>query len=195
MRLITDSNKPHLGGCVLGGGVGDIDTWCPQVWDNLITKYQVKNLIDVGCGGGYSLTYFLSKGIVGVGIEGLEVAREASPTKHNIILHDFTKSTYTPKQQYDLGWCCEFVEHIEAQYVSNFMHTLSFCKTVAMTHALPGQTGYHHVNEQPPEYWICVFDKYGFKLDQSYSLSLRQLLENKKNGKWVKNSLMIFEKK
>lgn len=192
---ITDPNKPHLGGCVLQNAYkGDINTWSPQVWDNLIFKYQVKTLMDVGCGGGYSLRYFLSKGVKGIGIEGLELAKEVSPVKDKIILHDFTESPYRPDKPYDLGWCCEFVEHVEAKYVQNFMHTLSFCNVVAMTHALPGQNGYHHVNEQPPQYWIDVFKKYYFSYNEEYSLSLRKLLENKSNGHWVKNSLMIFEK-
>jgi hypothetical protein len=33
-----------------------------------------------------------------------------------------------------------------------------------MTNALPGQGGYHHVNEQPTEYWIDHLNKRGMQL-------------------------------
>lgn len=199
--MIIDPYNKHLGGCILGqpNGVGDIDTWVPQIWDRLIEDKKIKSVIDVGCGGGYSLKYFLKKGIDGLGIEGLRVAREVSPVKDKIYIHDYTIHEYIPSKEYDLAWCCEFVEHVEEKYINNYMKTLDMCKIVAMTHAVPGQQGYNHVNEQLPEYWINVFSKYNFKYEEEYSLNLRKLLLDKKgnplkNGKWVRNSLMVFSK-
>lgn len=187
----------HLGGCFLQG---DIGTYAPQVWDKLIEKYNVKSVLDVGCGPGYSLLYFLQKNIVGMGIEGYLPAIEASPVKNNIIIHDYTSGPYIPFNQFNLAWCCEFVEHVEEKFLNNFMETFTRCDYVAMTHAVPGQPGYHHVNCQPSEYWINIFEKWNFEYLKEDSLSFRQLLYNPDgtwtpNGSHVRSTLMIFKKK
>jgi len=199
--IVVDPYKKHLGGCILGqpNSFGDIDTWAPQIWDNIIARYDIKSVLDIGCGGGYSLKYFLEKGLYGLGIEGLEVAREVSPVKDNIIIHDYTVHAYHPNQDYDFGWCCEFVEHIESQYILNFMMTVKKCKTFAMTHAIPGQGGYHHVNEQNASYWINILQYYNFKYNLDYSEYLKSLLVDTngdplQNGKWIRNSLLFFER-
>jgi hypothetical protein len=44
-----------------------------------------------------------------------------------------------------------------------------------MTHALPGQAGYHHVNLQPPEYWIQKLEAKGGRLLQEDTDRVRKL--------------------
>jgi hypothetical protein len=82
------------------------------------------------------------------------------------------------------------------------MKTFEKCKVVAMTHAVPGQPGYHHVNCQPAEYWIKKLEGIGFKYNEELSLECRNLLPSYNsdsnfipNGGHVKNTLLIFEKK
>jgi len=203
--------KDYLGGCLIEDnyplfGKGDVGTWAPQVWDKLIEWYNPKTLIDVGCGAGHSLKYFLDRNIEGIGVEGYLPAIKASSVKNFIKVHDYVEGEFVPEKNYDLAWCCEFVEHVEEQHMKNFMKTFEYCNIVAMTHAVPGQPGYHHVNCQNPEYWIHVFDKIGFKFLEKESLELRDILptwENDENGNpkyvpngsHVKNSLMLFIKK
>jgi hypothetical protein len=198
--------EEHLGGCITydnfpGFGKGDVGTWAPQVWDKLIETYQPKSLIDVGCGAGFSTEYFLQKGLEILGVEGYLPAIESSPIKEYIHIHDFIKSEFIPEKKYDLGWCCEFVEHVEEQYTNNFMITFSNCSVVAMTHGVPGQPGFHHVNCQPATYWIEKFKTFGFSYNEMLSLECRALLPSYTddssfipNGSHVKNTLMIFEK-
>lgn len=187
----------HLGGCILEG---DIGTFAPQVWDRLIELYKPKTVIDVGCGAGYSLKYFLDKHLDGIGVEGFMTAVDKSPVKGNIVVHDYTKGPFVAPSEFDLAWCCEFVEHVEARYMPNFMTTFTKCKYVAMTHAVPGQPGYHHVNCQEAKYWIDIFDQYGFDYLESESLILRKLLYNedgswKPNGSHVRSTLMVFRRR
>ncbi len=194
--------KNYLGGCIIEN---DIGTWSPQVWDKLIEWYNPKTFIDVGCGAGHSLKYFLDKNIEGIGVEGYLPAIEASSVKNFIKIHDYVEMEFIPEKNYDLAWCCEFVEHVEEQYMPNFMKTFEYCNIVAMTHAVPGQPGYHHVNCQNADYWINAFDKIGFKFLEKESLELRETLPVYKydefgnvtyipNGSHVKNTLMIFKK-
>lgn len=187
-------DKDHLGGCILNDSVGDINTWSPCLWDSLITLTKAKSIIDVGCGVGYSLNYFINKGIDGFGIEGLEEVLQYSNVANNIVIHDYTKGAYIPNCNIDLAWSCEFVEHVEEKYKENFMKTFNKCNYVAMTHALPGQVGYHHVNTQHPKYWIDCFGDYGFYYMESESEELKSCLNDKSYGHWIKNSFMLFKK-
>ena len=190
----------HLGGSVIDNKTnGDIGTYAPQIWNKLIELYNPKTVLDIGCGAGYSLKYFLDKGLDGLGIEGFKEAIERSPVKGNIIEHDYTTGEYIPESKFDLGWSCEFVEHVEEQYLNNFMKSFDVCEYVAMTHAVPGQPGFHHVNCQPKEYWINIFKDYGFEYLEDISLMLRSLLYDNngnylENGSHVRNTLMIFKK-
>jgi hypothetical protein len=197
----------YLGGCIIndnypGFGKGDVGTWAPQVWNDIISKYNIKSLIDVGCGSGHSLSYFIDKGIDSIGIEGFLPAIESSSVKENIKKHDYTTGEFIPDKKYDMAWCCEFVEHVYEKYLHNFMKTFNECEFVAMTHGLPGQPGHHHVNCQNSEYWIDIFREYEFTYLEEYSIYLRELLPSWDlnnpnfipNGGHVKNTLMVFKK-
>ena len=80
--------------------------------------------------------------------------RAIYPTIHM----DLTKSKVVARV--DLVHCQEVVEHIEEEYIDNLLSSLACGKFIVMTNALPGQGGYHHVNEQPTEYWISHLQKY-----------------------------------
>jgi hypothetical protein len=54
----------------------------------------------------------------------------------------------------DLTLCIEVAEHLEEKYLENFLLTICNGKVIVMTHGVPGQEGYHHVNCQPHDYWI-----------------------------------------
>lgn len=162
-----------LGGFVAGG---DPRTFEANLWDALITDYQVKSVLDVGCGEGYSSKYFQDRGLKVLAIDGSKEALKKAVFK-GIVIHDYTEGIYSPHLEYDLAWCCEFVEHVEEQYMDNYFATLKKAKIVAMTHALPGQGGYHHVNEKPAEYWIGKFKERGFDFDLERSKIYQEIAQ------------------
>ncbi len=45
----------------------------------------------------------------------------------------------------------------------HLMETFRSGRHVAITHAAPGDDGYHHVNCQPDQYWIDGFRQAGFE--------------------------------
>ncbi len=183
----------HLGGCILDGSIGDVNTWSPCLWDMLVEMTNAKSVVDVGCGIGYTVQYFLNKNLSVIGIDGLEEVLQHSPTPDLIVIHDFTKGPYLLDKKVDLAWSCEFVEHIEEKFVENFMATFAGCRYVGMTHALPGQPGYHHVNCQPSEYWIHQFASRGFRYLEDETKILKDSISDKPYGKWVQNSFMLFK--
>lgn len=181
----------HLGGCYNK----DIDngSYVPIVWDAIIKKYNIKSVIDIGCGYAQSLKYFLDNGINGIGIEGWDEAINETYCKGKIVKHDYTLGEYIPELCFDLGWSCEFVEHIESQYINNFIATFKRCKYVAMTHAIIGQSGHHHVNCQNSGYWIEKITKNNFKYLKEDSIEFRNLLCGMDYGRYVNSTLMIFQ--
>ena len=162
----------HLGGYVAGG---DSSSWYPELWDWIIKELGIKSVIDVGCGEGHSTKYFKEKGCKVLGVEGSQVAIKNSPVKDLLIRHDYTKGSFSPDNEYDLVWSCEFVEHVEEKYVHNFLETFKALKYVFMTHAPLGKERYyHHVNCQPKEYWIKKLSEIGFKFDNELTQKARK---------------------
>lgn len=84
-------------------------------------------------------------------------------------------SRITRKKWVDLVWSCEFVEHVEEQFVRNFLATFACAKYVLMSHALPGQDGHHHVNCRSADYWIGALAAIGYKHDETLTQVTREL--------------------
>src|SRR5262249_45638552 len=164
--------------------------WCPEVWDAVVKKYGVKSVVDVGCGEGYSTRYFKDLGLDVLGVEGGKEAIRLSSVPHLIVHHDYTKGPFVPPSRRDLVWCCEFVEHVEERFVPNFLATFDVARYCLMTHAFPGQVGYHHVNCQLPEYWIGQMNTIGFVHDPQATEHFRGLTQ----AKHVNRSLLFFKK-
>lgn len=189
--MYAQEDESHLGGYIVGiSNVGDPNTYATEVWDWMIEN-GIKSVLDVGCGQGHSTKYFLDKGIIALGIEGGKNAIATSPVKEHIINHDYTKLSYTTSIEYDAVWCCEFVEHVEEKFLDNFLATFMCAKKVFMTHAVPNQEGYHHVNCKKSEYWIDKLNSIGFEYNEEVSMFLRSLT----NKMHVKNTLLYFFKK
>ncbi len=154
------SDTSHLGGTAL---VGDPMTRVEDVWVKLIAKYGFRSVIDVGSGVGVNAKWFLDQGLDAYAVEGFpDYLYHSVIPSDRMIAHDYTTGPYFPMRNFDLGWSSEFVEHVEERFVPNFMATFKACRYVCITHATPGQGGYHHVNEQPTEYWVEKFLQSGF---------------------------------
>jgi len=157
----------HLGGYLTGG---DPDTRYEDMWDWLVETWEVKSVIDIGCGDGQTLAYFASKGCRVLGIEG------TPQTDERILQHDYTVGPFPGSlEEFDLAWSAEFVEHVDEQYVPNFMATFKMARFAAITHAEPGCPGWHHVNCRSDDYWKGVFAANGFEFDEGLTAMTRAL--------------------
>lgn len=153
------------------GGHEDMTHLDEGTLDYLIKTFDIKSMIDIGCGPGGMVELARSKGIDTIGIDGdFVVKRNIS----DVIINDYQKTAYVPDRLFDLGWSVEFVEHIEEQYIRNFIATMDKCKYIVMTHAVPNQPGWHHVNCQPTEYWIHVMNAFGFTVDVEHTNNIRK---------------------
>jgi len=132
--------------------------------DYLVKTFGIGSMADIGCGPAGMVELALKKGLRVIGIDGDDKVERPDSVKEYIIIHDYATGPYKTLEPHDLGWCVEFVEHVDIQYMPNFVETFKGCKYVAMTHALPGQPGHHHVNCKPFEYWLGVMEYNGFEL-------------------------------
>jgi SAM-dependent methyltransferase len=163
----------HLGGC---NTTGDPGTECPKMWKYVRDKYNIKSVLDVGCGFGFHLKYF--KDFLNLkifGIEGSEKVQKLSFFPESIAAHDYTKGPYFLEEEFDLCWSIEFVEHVNHEYRQNFLSNFAKCKYLIMTHGLPGQSGYNHVNCQDHDYWINELKNYGLYLNEEETNNIRKL--------------------
>jgi SAM-dependent methyltransferase len=167
----------HLGGYVpkdAAHPVGDDWTYLPGLWAFLLERLKPRTVLDVGCGEGHSTKWFHDHGCEAWGMDGsTEAMAHAAFPMGWFILHDLERP-YHGRIWPDMVWSSEFVEHVDSKFVDNIMNVFSMSTdAVCMTHAFPGQAGHHHVNCQPPEYWISKLEDIGFKLDAELTAESR----------------------
>jgi SAM-dependent methyltransferase len=165
-------DEGHLGGFLVEK---DSATFMPHLWEYICNKFEIKSILDVGCGMGHAIGEFLKYSDDVLGIEGSEFVFKNSTFKEQILFHDFTEGKVILDRNFDLCWSCEFVEHVEEKYKENFLDAFSKCKYLAITYAEPGQDGHHHVNCQPKEYWIDNLREYGFFYSEELTNELKQI--------------------
>tara|TARA_R100000278_G_scaffold120673_1_gene103342 strand:+ start:1678 stop:2301 length:624 start_codon:yes stop_codon:yes gene_type:complete len=169
---LTMVNEGHVGGFIIEK---DPATYTPHLWEYLCKKFNIKTVLDVGCGMGHAIEEFNKHCDEVVGVDGSKYVVENSLFTDQIFYHDFSVGTLETEDRYDLCWSCEFVEHVDEEYRDNFLEVFAYAKHLAITYAEPGQPGHHHVNCQPKEYWIENLKRYGFEYDEQITKELREV--------------------
>ena len=169
----SPKGAPHLGG----------HNWRTHIDTFVLDHYKVKgcsSFLDIGCGVGGMVYNALDRDYDAYGIDGdFRLEREKPDS---FILQDFTKGPATiDKEYFDLGWSCEFVEHVEQKYVDNFMQAFALCKNVVVTYAPVGKEGHHHVNCNTQQYWIDMFADYGLHYNAEQTKFIRANSNMKQN--------------
>lgn len=155
------------------GGHFNFTCMCIPTLNLIKEKFNIKSMIDVGCGPAGMVEYANFIGIYSIGIEGDDTLEK----KEYVKLHDYTLGKVEVNQCFDLAYSAEFLEHVEEEFLPNFMDTFQKAKYVFVTAAPPGQGGHHHVNEQPKDYWKKKFDEYGFDYDSEVSNELSKTMD------------------
>lgn len=187
IAFVTDDEHPHAGGNIR---FGDHNTFTPSLWSQLVDRFAVRSMLDVGCGEGHSVRFFHRLGIIAHGIDGLE--KNILRAVHPIAYHDLNTGPY--RMPVDFVLSIEVAEHIDEKYVDNYLDTLCNGNVVAMTHATPDQIGgYHHVNCQPSQYWIDKFVARGYRLDYYNDYWRNQALKEREES-FFGSSGLVFVK-
>jgi hypothetical protein len=168
------------------GGHFNFTAMCLPTLDFIKDKFNIKSMIDVGCGLAGMTEYANLMGIYAVGIDGDTTLGE----KPYVIFHDYNEGKLQLDETFDLAYSTEFVEHVGKQYIDNFMATFQKAQYVFLSAAPPGQGGHHHVNENTKEYWIEIFLQYGFEHLSEASDEIALTFDDKlvcKNSMFFKN--------
>ena len=143
-------------------------------------------MVDIGCGPGGMEKLALARNVFWQGIDG-----DPKMARDSVITHDFSLAPLIIPT-FDIGWSVEFVEHVEEQYVSNFMQAFHSCRHVFVTHAPPKKAGHHHVNCQPADYWIDIFQNWGFAFMEEHTQTARSKSTMARN--FSRENGLIFKK-
>lgn len=116
----------------------------------ILSRLKPASVLDVGCGVGKSLDFFLAHGIDAYGVEGSKLAISCALNPSRIVEWDLRKELKLPRK-FDLVFSYEVVEHIHPDYVQQLIRTcINHSEVVVLSAARPGQKGEGHFNEQPP---------------------------------------------
>jgi len=175
----------HLGG---HGNVTHIDTGLLKFARD---ELGCKSMLDIGCGPGGMVYEAIRLGFDARGVDGDFVTKREKPELFEI--HDFTKGKLEHiNMNFDMIWCCEFIEHVEKTYEDNWLNLMQKGKYVFVTYSEPGKPGHHHVNCEPIDYWLTLFADYGFKYREDLTEKSIELSTMKREF-WKDNGL-IFER-
>ncbi len=161
-----------------------------RVISELQNIFHFETVVDLGCGTGTWLKAcknFGCKEIVGYD----EFADESLLT---IPVQKFVRQSLSEKiffqQKFDLAICLEVAEHVNIEFADLVVENLiSGSDVILFSAAIPGQGGTHHVNEQPPSFWLRRFSERKYvPID-----CLRTLIwEDEKVAWWYKQNIFLF---
>jgi SAM-dependent methyltransferase len=124
--------------------------------------FDPKSVVDVGCGTGEWLSVWRELGvdeITGVDFQPGEILNIPSTA---FIQQDLTQPFSLPRQ-YDLAMSLEVGEHLPPESAEVFVGTLTqLAPIVFFSAAIPSQGGTGHINEQWPDYWAALFEKFDY---------------------------------
>jgi hypothetical protein len=168
----------------------------PNAIKVLNDHFKPTSVIDVGCANGIHLKAFKDLGVQDLfGIEGTvhwaSYIEENHGDKYKIL--DFREPLH-PTRTYDLVLCLEVLEHLEKSAARQAVINLISLGSTLCISANPSGGGHYHVNPQPRDYWIKLFEKHGVKYQQAESEHLEKKFSNIQCSAWFKENLKVFRK-
>lgn len=124
-----------------------------------------KSVIDIGCGTGEWLNVWLQELNISDlrGVEGPYLSPEQLNIDRALVVFHDLKNVYSENRRYDLAMSLEVGEHLPVENAENLVRTLTgLSDAVLFSAAVPGQEGTYHINEQYPEFWASLFQKYDY---------------------------------
>lgn len=170
---------------------GDPETYLPDIYAWLCWRFGITSVLDIGCGAGVNLEWFAQNGLRVLGVDGDPEALAASRIPDDLMRWDFTHGPLHLPQEFDLGLSTEFVEHVEQRFEQNWITAARACRHLLISHAIPGQGGYFHVNEQPSDYWITRLAENGFTYQPAITAYLRAT-DHWRPSLWGRPHLLFF---
>lgn len=179
--------------------------WEKKIGADIVTRFNARSILDLGCGVGSYLEGALEAGAETVsGIEfNWELAKTYIPESVSKFIKQGDVTIQVPPLygSFDLTMSVEVAEHIDPKEdkVDAFIHNLvsTSHNIIILTAAPPGQKGTNHVNCRPREFWIeklTGFKHCQFVYKDDYVSTCKEAWSKFGTANWVLNNLMIFQK-
>lgn len=148
-------------------------------------------VVDVGCGTGEFLRIFEDKGVQEIlGVDGMYVDRSQLAIPQECFRAIDLRRPFTLEKTYDLAVSLEVAEHLEPAAAPDFIESLTHLAPVILfSAAIPLQNGYHHVNEQWPDYWARLFEARGF---QPVDALRKRIWQNRRVEDYYRQNILLF---
>lgn len=176
-----------------------------KTMDWYIDTFKPNSVVDFGCGIGSYLESCYNKGVekfVGYDIGG-EYAKKYTPSFLHEHIHylDCTKLIVT-EQKFDCVMTFETIEHIDPNgndvFIDNLVNaTNKEIGKILFTGAPPEQDGCGHINCQEKSFWIDMFEKRNFYVDEELTEFVKQNWTNLNVGcpTYIVNNLIVLTHK
>jgi SAM-dependent methyltransferase len=171
----------------------------PNVIECILSCYpHLNKVLDVGSGSGVFSAEFNKRGVSAVAIEHSHYGRKLA-IKQGVNCYPFDLNLEPPADldgEFDLIYCFEIAEHLPPSTGRNLIKFLtSFNKIVLFTAAHPGQGGIGHINEQPKEYWISLFQEFKYKFNEHETNSLKEKFYQANCSFWFPKNIIVLQPK
>ena len=130
----------------------------------ILEQIPARSVVDVGCGLGAWLAVFREHGVEDLlGYDGPWVDRSRLLVTPGEFRATDLQEPLEAERRFDLAVCLEVAHLLEPEYALRLVNSLaSLSDVVLFSAAIPGQGGFHHVNEQWPSYWAGLFGSRGY---------------------------------
>lgn len=161
-------------------------TISPAVWRGLMKEMGVQSVIDIGCGLGYSTTWWDWHGASVKCVEGHPFVGKDSllrDTTHQLILHDYRSGPLVPQRTFDAAWIVDFISHIDTKYFLNYAQTLRKAAIIVVTWtswAPPDTNQTLHIRGD--DWWIDTFQSQGLEYNSDLTANLREWAWNERQN-------------
>jgi SAM-dependent methyltransferase len=151
------------------------------------------SVLDVGCGMGGWLSAWAEQGVTDVlGLDGPHVDAAVVETGQATFQAVDLRIPFSLGRKFDLVQSLEVAEHLDETFADQFVRSLTrHGDTVLFSAAIPGQGGFHHVNEQWPSYWIDRFANEGYRV---FDVLRPAIWANAHVEFWYRQNILLFSR-
>lgn len=159
----------------------------------LISKFQPKSILDVGCGIGTWISVAIKNNIPdSIGIDGEYIDKTMLKIPINNFKAIDLENNFDLKRSFDIVLCLEVAEHLKPEVANSFVNNLTrHSEIILFSAAIPNQGGQNHLNEQWLDYWVKKFESLNFT-----HIDIRgEFWNNSDIEWWYRQNMALFIKK